>query len=1536
MIKKLTSMLGLLAIGGGVAIYSTAISPNLQPTTGSGTKLDRPEGKIKLSPSNKFNTRDVESMLRAGKPFGTSLIAEARRAASPMRIAAATNVADSVVLYGLNYRDNTWQTMSPLASRVFSFHAAPELNFLEASPMDIESPMAAFYAKGHFHLLFSTRVEDSDYNSFCTVVMKIYDATTWELLDTVTLADNVEGWDFFLRQVAVYDPTTDKAYTMSWGDGKPLLSLDLTTNELKVVGGDANKFVQTMFVDGNGTLYGITFNEKKLYTIDKETGDMTEVGDIELPFGLSANPMSATLDPATGKVYWIAVDGQSLKSAIYLLDPATAKVEKIVDMPGNEHILGLYIPDAPADAPAAPSKLAYQGGVLNVKAPSETYHSGETLSGKLSLTVESGGKVIKEAELTPGEEKSIELPLADGAHHLIVKVSNAAGASPERRLDTFVGNDAPCAVRDLTLSMEDTKNAVLTWNAPDRAVHGAAIDDNTLNYSIVRWPDEVVVARNIKETTFTEPIPETHARYYYEVAAYSGDIEGEHAMSNVVTGGEIWVAPYTETFDTQDDFDSFKVVDANNDNLTWSFMLPYNETSGYAYLHGNGTADPDTGIYEGNGNDDYLISPSVRLKAGIDYRISFDSYDNWMMYEYLSIYLCKEKNVTGDKTKIFSSDRIEPNSSTTFIFNVDEDGLYNLMFHADNPGQSVSLCLDNIAFDEYAAFNGPDCVTDLTANAGALGKLENELSFTLPVKTYKGETLAEIDRVEIYRNGSRKPVKTFGTVKPGEKLTWLDTEVEQGMVNYRVLVFNSAGQGKEALVSNWVGLDQPAVVTNAKIRMNGDYQAVATFDKVGGAGMHGGYVDPADVTYALYRYNQYSWDNPWEQVTEFADVTEITDTSYSGWGQAWVDYAVVASNSAGLSDGNILGIVLGEPYGRPYSESFAYGFASMGPWTLVASSYDHAWNMVDGSGLKTKPYDNDSGMLQFAYKAPDSPSQVIIGPRISLRESSEPQLSFFMTHGFEAEEEDLSLDVYLNHADEGWVKTATIPYNDGTTGWGRYAIPLRADADNVQIAFGANAVDASAAIYIDAITIDEGVGKDIAVENMILSQKRINAGETATADVTVANYGTEEANGFQVVLRDGDSEIVSRTIDALAPNTVTHVAFELSTTRRDASRLFTLTATAELQGDTRTENNTSQPAGLYVKGSTLPGVSHLDGKNVGDDVALTWQKPENDEITDAVTDDFDSYESFIIDGIGDWTTYDGDGTPTVYFGGPEIPNCFSPKAWQIWAPEEAGFSLEKFDVLRPHSGDKVLACWAASDGVSSTLPNDDWLISSEVTGGTDVSFWYRMPNDGSDPQIFEMMYSTTDNEPESFQAFDSGQITFGTDWVYFEFTLPRDARYFAVRSCSEGAYTVAFLDDITYTPLYGSTTKLTLNGYNVYRDDELIAENVAGTAFTDKGAATSSHQYHVTANWKEGESNYSDMFENIGTGITGVGADAVRIQTVSGAIRITGAEGMRTEIFTPQGLSLFAGTATSDLRISIEPGVYMVSVSGRTFKVIVK
>ena len=219
-----------------------------------------------------------------------------------------------------------------------------------------------------------------------------------------------------------------------------------------------------------------------------------------------------------------------------------------------------------------------------------------------------------------------------------------------------------------------------------------------------------------------------------------------------------------------------------------------------------------------------------------------------------------------------------------------------------------------------------------------------------------------------------------------------------------------------------------------------------------------------------------------------------------------------------------------------------------------------------------------------------------------------------------------------------------------------------------------------------------------------------------------------------------------------------------------------------------------------------------------------------------------------------------------------------------------------------------------------------------------MSFYYRMPNEGSDPQVFEMMYSATDREPESFVAFDRDSIVAGTDWVRFEYTLPADAKYFAIRSCSRGSYTVAFLDDLTYTPLYGTTTDVTLLGYNVYRDNELIASGVTGCTFTDAGAGSGNHVYNVTAVWAEGESDYSNGYVSSPGSAIGqaVDAPAVRVASAGGSVVVTGASGKAVGIYALDGRKLFGCTGSDVTTVATGSGTFIVKVDGEAYKLVVR
>lgn len=1449
------------------------------------------------------------------------------------RIPQAKNLSDKPLLYGVT------SDLAPDGNGVgiFSFQAAEGMEFLrEVSNPDFGG--TATYHDGKLYVIHSWRQKDVTNENWTYTNVDIFDVASGEKLKHLVAADHQPGLEYYMRMVAAVDPATGKLYSVTWGDGKPLVTIDTETGEMTFIG-KTDKFIQSMMFNDKGTLYGIAYNDGVLYTIDKETAEATEIAKIDVSFPLRPEAQSMTYDPAAGIAYWTTQEWSKSRAAIYTLDLKSAHAELIADFPSYGHFSGLFMPQSPADAPAAPGGMTYDGETLQVSLPSKTYLSDKPLSGDLKVNVRTQEGVTREMTVGANETTaSVPMTLGAGKQYIKVWLSNDAGSSPERRLDIFLGEDVPVAVTDLHLELGADKTLGLSWKAPEKSVNGGEIDPRDINYTVIRWPDGTEVASNITETSFSEPVPERHARYSYQVVAYAGLQKGESAMSNIVTAGEFWIPPYTETFDTYDDFASFKVEDANKDGQTWIYQSSYGDKSGYANLNGNGVASNETG-YVPIGNDDYLISPLTRLKADRNYRMSVDTYDNWRISEYITVLIGTSRVRRGNEIEIFSTEDMRGNSTETFLFTVPEDGDYAFFFHGNCPDSSLGFALDNITIEEYAVFDAPAMVADLTAQTADKGEMSATIKFTTPDKTYNGAQLDNLSEIRIFRNNTTEPCKIFTAPGMNEKLEWTDTDMSAGMNKYVVAAYNSNGRGESATLSVWVGHDMPSDVKSMTLSRNAEGKPVASFLPPEGRGKHDGYCDNADLSYSLYRYVSYDFVNPWKRVNATFLNNTLTDEEYVNNGsQQYIKYMVVASNKIGSSNGVADGIVLGDSYETPYFESFANANVSKDPWTLLADSYKSAWETITAEGMHVKPYDGDNGYIRFSLVDETANDQMLTTPRFNIGGKTTDELSFYMWHGFEAEPEDLYLMVYFNYDDKGWTMSDRVDYNNGSTGWTRYSIQLDDNAKDVQIGFRAFAADASAAIFIDALSIAPGKAKDVAVAAATLSAKRVEPGDPVNVRVYAANYGTETARDLSVRLILEDNALLSENLTKLEPNEVHPVDFKITTDRTMASKTYSLVPEIEFTGDSDKSNNTGSPIAFHVKGSRLPAPTGLTASGTAGDLTLTWQKPENDFIRDEVTDDFEDYESFIIDNIGDWMTYDGDGTPTTYFMAPEIPHVFDPKAWQVWAPEEAGYSLENFSVLIPKSGNKYLACWAASDGVSKTVPNDDWLISSEVESGSDISFWYKMPNVGSDPQLFEILYSVDSREPEDFIAFDSDGIYFGTDWNYFEYTLPDDARYFAIRSCSEGSYLVAFLDDLRYTPLYGSVKNLKFEGFNVYRDHQLIATGLTQPTYADKPDDNAKHLYHVTASWSEGESNFSNGVSNDLTGVTDIqDYGTIVVEALDRSIRITGAEGLDLDIFTPDGIRLASKIGTGNDLFRVDPGLYIVKAGNvRSYKLRVK
>ena len=123
-------------------------------------------------------------------------------------------------------------------------------------------------------------------------------------------------------------------------------------------------------------------------------------------------------------------------------------------------------------------------------------------------------------------------------------------------------------------------------------------------------------------------------------------------------------------------------------------------------------------------------------------------------------------------------------------------------------------------------------------------------------------------------------------------------------------------------------------------------------------------------------------------------------------------------------------------------------------------------------------------------------------------------------------------------------------------------------------------------------------------------------------------------------------------------------------------------------------------------------------------------------------ENFESYQDFTINNIGNWQTLDLDLLNTWTFGDDPAPptnwvanwpNANAKMAYQIFNPSQANVSNDPTGVtgetrnFDPHSGNKYAACWAGQM-VESGQGNNDWLISPAVTlgsTGNQLSLWVK-------------------------------------------------------------------------------------------------------------------------------------------------------------------------------------------------------------------
>lgn len=446
---------------------------------------------------------------------------------------------------------------------------------------------------------------------------------------------------------------------------------------------------------------------------------------------------------------------------------------------------------------------------------------------------------------------------------------------------------------------------------------------------------------------------------------------------------------------------------------------------------------------------------------------------------------------------------------------------------------------------------------------------------------------------------------------------------------------------------------------------------------------------------------------------------------------------------------------------------------------------------------------------------------------------------------------------------------------------------------------------------------------DVAV-TAISAPQRVEPNADFEIEVTLANLGINPTKDVKVNLYEDGNLVKTENAEDIKYTEETSVKFTRNLGVLDAAN-HEYYAEVELAGDGATENNVSEKATVLLHLSCAPQVVDLAG-DADNGVTLTWKAPavSGDDVLKETTEDFESYESWTTDELGEWKLVDEDGNE---IGDPDIEDMpIDAKRMAYCVIDNTHESIAEDDEFAAHSGNKFLASMWSFD------PSDDWLISPELPVGAQVvSFFAKSYVAGSMAESFEVLYSATDAKPKSFKLLKKYE-KIPAQWNEYIVSLPEDAKYFAIR-CVSTYCNMFFVDDVTYVRKGG---EYKLQGYNVYRNGEKINSNVVTeTTFKDADAPIGKNSYAVTAVYEEGESCPSLLDLNL-TGLESV-AEANASVTVEGSrIVIAGAEGLSVSIASADGKLIYAGRGAANMSVAAPQGVMIVKLGTKVYKVLVK
>ncbi len=1417
-------------------------------------------------------------------------------------------------------------------------------NCIYNSPTTLPDGMTAddqyVYEKdGKFHLIINGNYMVQHYTTWEYVVDKEGNLISAEALDG-------NPYRFF-----VYNPEDDMIYGLIEKDHERTFakSPEGSLSGYTVIATNEETYsTQSLTLNQvTGQIIGTTAYGE-VYEINKEDGSVKILANLShptlFPSGFCYSPMDG------GYMYVIT---SFYENTVDILDPETFAVKKSAPLDRLMQFWGLCCTDTKGVDPSAPGKAEFLGsnfddgsttGTLTYKMSSVT-DDGTPVLGNITWVLSIDGNEYKRGSAAAGSEVEIGVADLEENTHSFRLDCYLGGLQGRPRVNSlYVGNDMPKTPQNVTI----TENAI-SWDPVTEGIHDGYLVPEEVTYTVTLNDD--VLATDYKSSSLQINLPQGAELDTY-TATVVAKFRGKY--SDIGTSNDLY---YGDAFNLPVNFEPddknnkyFTIEDVNGDDYTFQYTLgTAGSTLIRAFCYMTNRKD----------GDDWLYLPAVQFPSTDKlYEFSLNTFRIYNFDETFEIALFSEPNEDSkiatlkeeDVIKDVISDYTYTNWKEYAYFKVPKPGAYYIGIHATTPntpssGYAAFFRDFTVQESDVITSDSPGAVTNLSAECAPKGELWANVTFTFPTKNVVGEDLNTGEALKAVLHSSTGAESTVEGI-PGKTVT-AKVDTRQGYNYVEVQVFDGDLPGATNRVIIYTGLVAPGEVQNLKLDADETNNVLLMTWDAPNEENGSDYCGSTDITYYYAQKVTYTPANVIQYYVPAIGVDVYSaERQFDLSSLLQIKAGVLTENSIGMaSSSNLKYIVLGTPYNLPLESNYITG-------DIVEEVYSGSTDVLLFVDDPYWDYDNfeteDELTALYTYSYGDIEDGVISLPKFSTKNVNKAsvdmhvwggscsQFSIYASTTGVPEELIETYSVDKGNLEEGPDATLsiTLPEKFQNKGWVEITIHFDAAEDESFILYSYKFYDKHD--YNFALTALEG-------------EKAARMGEVSNYVAHIYNSGAQARNfpGGKWTLESADGEVLASVVvkpgeELVEPNG--ELTFPLSfTATADYSDNLKLTFAIN-DGDENSLDN-SQTMDIQVVRGSAAVVNDLHADEVSyDNVALGWTAPTTNVIAD---EGFEDCTPLVLDYkddmLGDFHREDVDGLPSVGFNKTEykkLPICNRPFSFVVWSEEQmTPIWGDNAEYVKAHSGDKYIVALRPIPTDEGIYPQaDDWLISPQVKGGSDFSFFIRPIDYLYGPEYVEVLVSKTTDATDAFEKIADIKLEGSSNqvpvWEQFVYTLADDVKYFAIRYVSAAKLGIE-IDDIAYVP--ADQEALPISGYNVYRNGEVIADNeLCGDATYNDGtvAQDKAYSYVVVPVLSDGTRGLdSNTLRVRTTGIDSLSMGSKAIYFKAGKVYVKGYTDEPVEIAATDG-RLIAGTAkaTDEWSHPVAPGIYIVKAGSDIVK----